>query len=146
MYILCIHYMKLYVYSGKSATKLCHTSEVVNCPEGNHNWFRISRVLVSLRLLGLIDEAEIKTRAVLGLKSKPNHHPWKIGCIHLFVYIYIYIYADYIMCMYVCMFKHNIYIYIHIMYIMYSYLCILYIHTTWLDPIYEFDTFAVDDG
>ena len=31
---------------------------VVNCPEGNHNWFRISRVLVSLRLLGLIDEAE----------------------------------------------------------------------------------------
>ena len=32
-------------------------TEVVNCPEGNHNWFRISRVLVSLRLLGLIDEA-----------------------------------------------------------------------------------------
>jgi len=31
---------------------------VVNCPEGNHNWFRISRVLVSLRLLGLLDEAE----------------------------------------------------------------------------------------
>ncbi|CAE7791797.1 DEK1 [Symbiodinium sp. CCMP2456] len=31
---------------------------VVNCPEGNHNWFRISRVLISLRLLGLLDEAE----------------------------------------------------------------------------------------
>ncbi|CAJ1407179.1 unnamed protein product [Effrenium voratum] len=31
---------------------------VVNCPEGNHNWFRISRVLVSLRLLGFLEEAE----------------------------------------------------------------------------------------
>ena len=43
---------------GKKSTEFFDSPscEVVNCPEGNHNWFRISRVLVSLRLLGLIDE------------------------------------------------------------------------------------------
>ncbi|CAL1147664.1 unnamed protein product [Cladocopium goreaui] len=46
------------VTKGESFRKRRVDCWVVNCPEGNHNWFRISRVLVSLRLLGLIDEAE----------------------------------------------------------------------------------------
>lgn len=37
---------------------------VVNCPEGNHNWFRISRVLVSLRLLGFSEEAQALYRCL----------------------------------------------------------------------------------
>lgn len=55
--------------------QLLLVAQVVNCPEGNHNWFRISRVLVSLRLLGLIDEVRRTLWCSLGL----THLPWFRG-------------------------------------------------------------------
>ena len=55
----------LSVMITRSVINVAYPAKVVNCPEGNHNWFRISRVLVSLRLLGLMDEARRALRKVL---------------------------------------------------------------------------------
>lgn len=46
------------IYKAESFEERKKVCWVVNCPEGNHNWFRISRVLMSLRLLGLQEEAQ----------------------------------------------------------------------------------------
>lgn len=44
--------------TGKAFTERRAVCWVVNCGQGNHNWLRISRVLKSLRLLGLKADAE----------------------------------------------------------------------------------------